>query len=345
MPLSKPFPDLIQELRSLLIDDLAGAFRLLLSLLPAGSGKHQSTAVLLGKLNDTNKASLRGTLSNEELQLAYNQLRSALLELIETLGEADFDPLAAAPTPQSPKQGEILYRIPHTMPLGRETRCTVRIALDTDAIVENITLDEHVTLKPLARVSDLMQVELLDPGNASSFFIRSINSPEQLVEDDGYTEWLFWVTPLQAGTFPLLIKVSVIELLMGKERKKELVLEESIHISADAQAPESPEKSAGPALVFHSGASLPGRSLPPPGAPPEAEQAEEDIRIPQPAAPPAAPIQAPPAKAASVPPPLSPHDMPPQQTAAPKRGEGMFLWIAAALVLLALLGLVWLRYC
>lgn len=341
MPRSKPFPDLIQELRSLLTDDLAGAFRLLLVLLPAGSEKHQSATVLLGKLNDTNKASLRGTLSNENLQLAYNQLRSDLLDLIEALTEADFDPAAPAPAPQPAKQGEILYRIPDAMPLGRETRCTVRIALDADDIVENITLDEHVTLKPLARVSELMQVELLDPGRASTFFIRSISSPEQLVEDEGYTEWLFWVTPLQAGTFPLLIKVSVIELLMGKERKKELVLEETIRISADAEARETPEKSAGPALVFQAGTEPPGRNIPPPGAPPEAEQVEEMV-MPQPAAP--APIRVPASQAPeSSAPPLSPIYTPPQQTAAPKQRQGMCLWIAAALVLLALVALIWLR--
>jgi hypothetical protein len=178
-------------------------------------------------------------------------LRSDLLDLIDGLVAGDFEAATAIPEAKKAKQGEILYRIPDTMPLGRETRCLVRIALNADAIVENITLDEYVTLKPLSRVSDLMQVELLDPGKDPAFEIRSISSPEQFVEDEGYTEWLFQVMPLRAGTFPLLIKVSVIELILGKERKKEIVLEEEVQVRANLQtAPESPLKSAGETFLF-----------------------------------------------------------------------------------------------
>ncbi|MBK9335270.1 MAG: hypothetical protein IPM98_01280 [Lewinellaceae bacterium] len=252
MPLPKPLATLQQDLRDQLVDDLAGALKALQTLLPPGSEKHQTATMLLGKLNDTNKARLRGTISNEALQLAYNQLRSDLLDLIDGLLEADFEAATAAvPEAKKAQQGEILYRIPDAMPLGRETRCIVRIALDADAIVENITLDEYVTLKPLTRVSDLMQVELLDPGKDPAFEIRSISSAEQFVEEEGYTEWLFQVMPVRAGTFPLLIKVSVIELVLGKERKKEIVLEEAVLVSADLPAaPDAPLKSTGEKLKF-----------------------------------------------------------------------------------------------
>ena len=251
MPIPKLLPVLQQELRDQLTEDLAGALKALQQLLPPGSEKYDTVTTLLGKLNDTNKARLRGTIANDDLQLAYNQLRSDLLDLIDALEVADFEASQAVPAVKKAKQGEILYRIPHTMPLGAETRCLVRIALDAEAIVENITLDEHVSLKQLSRVSDLMQVELVDPAGEPTFQIRSINSPEQLVEDEGYTEWLFQVKPLREGNHPLMIKVSVIELLMGKERKKEIVLEEIIEISAEVKAaPDAPLKSAGEALVF-----------------------------------------------------------------------------------------------
>lgn len=268
MPLSKPLPALQQELRDLLVDDLAGAMNLLRQLLPPDSEKSQTVVTLLGKLNDTNKARLRGTIANEDLQLAYNQLRSDLLDLVDSLVEADFDPEVKTPEAKKAKQGEILYRIPHAMPLGRETRCLVRIALSADAIVENITLDEHVELKALSRVSDLMQVELMDPSDVPTFKIRALNSPEQLVEDEGYTEWLFQVTPLRAGTFPLMIKVAVIELVLGKERKKEIVLEEEVRITTEAvhAAVEQPLKPAGETFVFGGAADSP-RSLEPITAP------------------------------------------------------------------------------
>jgi len=298
MPVPKPLPELQQDLRDQLVDDLAGALKALQQLLPSGSEKYQTATTLLGKLNDTNKARLRGTISNEDLQLAYNQVRSDLLDLIDGLQGTDFE-AAALPEHKNAKQGEILYRIPSTMPLGRETRCLVRIALNADAIVENITFDEYVTLKSLSRVSDLMQVELLDPGKDPAFEVRSISSPEQFVEDEGYTEWLFQVTPLRAGTFPLLIKVSVIELILGKERKKEIVLEEEVQVSADGHVvADAPLKLAGETLLFEGPAGGQQRSddvqyadmeeyeaaksMPPPGAP-AAPVSSKSIPAPKPA--------------------------------------------------------------
>ncbi|MBK8555928.1 MAG: hypothetical protein IPL65_09235 [Lewinellaceae bacterium] len=252
MPLNVPIDELKGRLRDQLIDNPADALKSMLELLPKGSEKADSASTLLGEINDTNKQRLRGTLSNEELQRAYNRIRAAVFDLIDGLVESDFDPTASDPKTAKAKQGEILYRIPDTMPLQQETRCLVRIALDQDAIVEDIMLDEHVTLKPLHRISDLMQVELIDPSSDGVFKLRSINSPEQLVEDEGYTEWLFYVTPLREGTYPLLIKVAVIELLHGQERKKEIVLEEEVRIlsKAPAATAEVPLKTVGEKLLF-----------------------------------------------------------------------------------------------
>lgn len=364
MPLPKPLSDLQQELRAQLVDDLAGALKALQAHLPPGSDKCQTATMLLGKLNDTNKARLRGTISNEALQLAYNQLRSDLLDLIDGLAAADFE--AASPTPPEvakAKRGEILYRIPNTMPLGRETRCLVRIALDADAIVENITLDEHVVLKALSRVSDLMQVELLDPGSTPAFEVRSINSAEQFVEAEGYTEWLFQVMPLRTGTFPLLIKVSVIELILGKERKKEIVLEETVQVSAEAQTPtEVPLKSAGEKLVF-GGSEHPTRSTDKEaeyaGTYPEAaiEDAEDfDPPIPKSMPAPAAPPMPAPARPGTAtgggrrrpstiytPPPQA--ELPSQSPPPRAKKQQSCLVLLIGVVLVALVCLVWLRQC
>lgn len=166
MPLSIPLDTLRHQLQELLTDDLAGALKTLRDFLPESSEKHTTIVGLLGRLNDTNKARLRNTLSNEALQREYDTLRANLLDLLAELTEADFDAAAPKPNPTgkpAAKQGSVLYRIPHKMPMRRETKCVVRIALDEEAIVEDIQLDEHVTLKALRRVSDLMQVELADP--------------------------------------------------------------------------------------------------------------------------------------------------------------------------------------
>lgn len=255
MPLSKPLNDFRKELQTLLEDDLAGALKTLQEQLPNGSAHFNTVVGLLARLNDANKARLRGTVSNEELQRTYNGIRADLLDLITALTEADFDqasnPAAASGKP-GPQQGSVLYRIPHTMPLMKETRCVVRVAQQEDAIVENITIDEHVELRELKRISELMMVELTDPSSEANFKIRTTSTPEQIITEEGYSEWFFYVQPLRFGSFPLEIKVSVIELVFGREAKKEYVLSEIVQIIAEPEVAveEAALKPAGVHLTF-----------------------------------------------------------------------------------------------
>ena len=235
MPLSQPLDEFKESLRQLLLENPAEVLKALLKVLPTASEKYQTASTILGELNDTNKQRLRGVLSNEDLQRAYNRIRAAVLDLVESLEESDFDPEVSDARPQGQNQGEILYRIPNTMPVLQETKCIVRISATEDgSIAADIFLDEHVELKPLTRVSEVMQVELLDPAADPVFEIRSLSSPEQLVEETGYTEWQYYVKPLKEGTYPLVIKVAVIELALGKERKKEIILEEPVEVIAEA---------------------------------------------------------------------------------------------------------------
>ena len=281
MPLAKPLETLRKELNELLVDDLVAALRQLQQLLPENSDKQQLATALLGRFNAANKERLRGTISNDELQRLYNQVRADLLDLIAGLSEADFDAATAhkagADGKPAPRQGSVLYRVPHQMPLDKETKCVVRIALEEEAIVENITLDEHVQLKSLYRVSDTMQAEIIDPSGGQVFRIRSTSEPVQLIDEQGFTEWRFYVTPLHEGSFPLEIKVSVIEMLHNLPCKKEIVLEETVQVVTESPAPadtETPMKTAGYALAFGNTAglqppeqesgSVPGRGVPPP---------------------------------------------------------------------------------
>lgn len=260
MPLAQPIETLRKDLQGLLVDDLAAALKQLQQQLPENSEKQQQAVALLGRFNAANKERLRGTISNDELQRLYNQIRADLLDLIAALEAADFDAATAAPAgadgKPAPRQGSVLYRVPHIMPLDQETKCVVRIALQEDAIVENITLDEHVQLKSLYRVSDTMQAEIIDPSGGQVFRIRGTSEPVQLIDEEGYTEWRFYVTPLHEGAFPLEVKVSVIELVYNEPRKKEIVLEETVRVvtgsrgPADVDGAEEPLKPAGYALAF-----------------------------------------------------------------------------------------------
>ncbi|MGK0387772.1 MAG: hypothetical protein ACI94Y_000498 [Maribacter sp.] len=233
----KNLPKTKASLKKLLIKGIPPVLSELKGLLPSDSAKANDVLLLEGRLNAENKKLLRGTISNEQLQLAYNQIRSDLMDLIDSIEEKDFTVQKGSKKDKKGIQkGELLYRIPGEMQLQEETKCIVRIALDDEEIIKNIELDEHVALKELSRVSNLMQVSLMDPSENAPFSIRTISEPEQLIFEDGYTEWTFFVKPLKEGKFPLVIKVAVIELVFNKERKREIVFEEKINVSTQASS-------------------------------------------------------------------------------------------------------------
>ncbi len=264
MALTKPIETVRQDLQAQLVEDIAGALKELQGMLPENSEKYALVLALLGRLNDANKARLRNTMSNEDLQIEYNKIRADLLDMIQALQEADFDAAKAAEAgatgKPAPKQGSVLYRIPKVMPKQKETKCVVRIAMSEEAIVENITIDDQVVLKELYKVTDTMQVEMLDPSGGQVFRISSISEAIQIIDEEGYTEWWFYVTPLEEGTHPLVLKIAIIEMVNGQPRQKELVLEESVQIVTEGPAPDEPGESdlkpAGYALSFETSAPV-----------------------------------------------------------------------------------------
>ncbi len=241
-------------------EGIAASIAALKEVLPEQSERFEDVLLIESRQNEANRQRLRNLISNEDLQITYARIREDLMELIDQLSEADFE----NPEIQEDlvkgkkvKKGSILHRIPDQMQLNDETKCIVRIALDEESIIKNIDLDEEVVLKPI-RISDIMQVELIDPSDEHPFKINAISSTEQFVEEDDYTEWVFFVTPIKEGRFPLLLKVAVIELMHGKERKREIVLEESIEIVTEAPAHATDHfTDAGYKLTFGETAALP----------------------------------------------------------------------------------------
>ena len=227
-----------RELYSLLGSERGGPVAVLEKLeklLPENSPRQEDVTLLFRRINDANLKRLRRTLSDEKLQLEYNQISEAISNLIKSLDEADFDsqtPISSFGDKKRPQYGHVLHRIPKAMKVGEQTKCVVRVAFTEEQIIQRIQLDEHVSLDEI-RVSDVMQVELLDTNSHSPFTIRSISSKEQLVDRDAFTEWVFYVQPHMAGEFPLTLKVAVVEMVRGKERLREVVLEETVVISTD----------------------------------------------------------------------------------------------------------------
>lgn len=151
------------------------------------------------------------------------------------------------------QHGSLLHNIPKEMEIGRDTRCEVRIAFEKETLMRNLPDDAKVEILDI-RVSNLMEVDLLDPASEQAFEVRTFSQKEQFIEEDEYTQWVFYVKPLKAGTFPLLLKVSVIEFMHGRERKRDIILEETVQIVTEI--PETAEIISGykhATVNFHQG--------------------------------------------------------------------------------------------
>ena len=226
------FQDTLRE--SLAKDGLSSALAMLKKALPEQTEKYNLVFQLETRLNRINKDRIKGILSQEQLELAYNRLSDDILSLVANLSPADFELPTAAEAKGGRKTGALLYQIPRKMELDPEKtyRCVVRLAFNEEVIVENLDLTKDTVLKPV-RVSEIMEVELKDPNDSPAFNIQLINSAEQFLEEHAYTEWQFKVKPIRTGALPLLLVVAVKEYLHNRPVKREIVLEEIIEVVAE----------------------------------------------------------------------------------------------------------------
>ncbi len=207
-------------------------FENLKTVLPKKSGKYADVILLEKRRRDADRDRLQGATSDDDLRIAYNQISRDLLNLIYNLEEADLDPeqdYSQISEDKKVKQGSILYRVPDHMLLGEESECLVRIAFEEVQVWEGLERTEDIKVVR-RRVSNVMQATLVDPTGGETFEIMAVNDPEQFVDEDTYTEWLFYVKPLVPGEHQLFLKVAVIELIRGNERKREVVLREKVSI-------------------------------------------------------------------------------------------------------------------
>ena len=133
--------------------------------------------------------------------------------------------------PDSPGKGKVLYDIPDTMTVHVPHKCVVRVGKNEAIVLDDDNFSPSVQIETIP-ISKVMEVDMVDISDPPRFNIKKISSVEQLVDEDSYSEWIFMVTPLTGGVYPLLLKVSVIKVIDGKERRKELVFTRSINISA-----------------------------------------------------------------------------------------------------------------
>ncbi len=226
-----------KEWRELLTDSIAKALVAMEEHLPPGSSKHNILIALRARLNEANQGRMMGTVSNEDMQLEYNRIRLDLLTLIDGLAEDDFRPPPLGQADGGPQRGVLLHKIPAKMQVGKEEECIIRLAYERAVIARDLELDENVELKEIS-ISKVMHAELIDPSEEPAFAIRTFSDAEQFLQKGEYTQWKYFVKPLREGTFSLLLKVSVVEVVEGKERRRNLSWEEQVQIVTEAAAVE-----------------------------------------------------------------------------------------------------------
>jgi formylglycine-generating enzyme required for sulfatase activity/outer membrane protein assembly factor BamD (BamD/ComL family) len=198
---------------------------------------YNSILQLEQELKEINLRRVSGSVDQRGLDLKYGEISERLLTLLDTLDESDLGPPQKG---KKSKQGSLLYQIPTAMAVQKETRCRVRIAYDLYSVLENIELTEDTHIKEV-RISEVMEVILIDPSHEAAFIIRTLNkSQEQFVEKNECTEWIFSVKPLRQGHFPLLLRISVVEKIGDKERTRDIVLEEMVVIVAEVKTTTEP---------------------------------------------------------------------------------------------------------
>ncbi len=242
--------------------------------------------LLEGRYQEVMKQLLEGVISNENSAIEINKIRKDLLNFIDSLQEVHLNKAGGKDAEGVPDiyNGEVLYRIPNQMKLQEETKCIVRLAFDRKIITEDLEILEGDIMKDL-RISDVMGVELLDP-EGSAFKIRTLHDVVQFVEKDLFTEWLFYVKPLTGGTHPLVLKISIIEIKNGIERKRNIVLEEEVEIITVAPVESGVDQkfsAAGIALtVTQNQSGIPGSPPPQPSAEPRSYIPSPSPSAPQP---------------------------------------------------------------
>ncbi|HOY18121.1 MAG TPA: SUMF1/EgtB/PvdO family nonheme iron enzyme [Haliscomenobacter sp.] len=259
MALAKSLPSLREELQTLVADNnLSAALTLCKGLLSQNAEKLNAILAMQANLKQLNGERNNGTIDQEKYAIRLAQINQAFLNFVTALEESDFEPPAAktANTPgKDAHLGSVLYRVPHHMPLAKASICTIRVAIDEDAIVKDIDMeDSDVRLHKQVEVSERMSAELLD-FEGKVFDIAAMSAKDQNVRPTGYTQWLFRVTPLLEGEHQLLVKVSLLEFDPNTKEylPREVSVLETVTVVTATQhsdEEEAPMKSTGQSFVM-----------------------------------------------------------------------------------------------
>ncbi len=200
----------------------------ILAQIPTNSKKYNTLLQLKLQHVKQKQDLISGMLTQEEANVGLSRFINALLSFIDNLKAEDFQETTKKTTIDE-RIGKVCFRIPDIMQINKRNECRIWISFDKETILKEIQIQAGDELKQI-RVSDAMGVELIDDSDEDAFKIKTYEEQVQPIEADLLTEWIFKVTPLKVGTFPLVLRITVVVERNGKEMKKSIVLEESINI-------------------------------------------------------------------------------------------------------------------
>jgi hypothetical protein len=114
---------------------------------------------------------------------------------------------------QQAKNGAIQYNVPPLMTVGQPVTIQVEIS-GANVPASALPAAETGTLA----VTPLMEVDLSAPGSPGMFQIvpGALQSGQQLVPDNGKTDWVWTITPLRAGQQPGSLQIDAYMVLNAK---------------------------------------------------------------------------------------------------------------------------------
>jgi hypothetical protein len=180
---------------------------------------------------------LEGRFNQLENDKNLNQINTSDYSVgLSSISKALFYVLAQEHVPapslnNNKKEGVILHDIPSIMPLHTFTKVVIRLSDEEEALLEDFDRSKDTVIESV-RIAEVMEVHL-DSEDYDAFEIRSVSGDQQFIEFGTFTEWVFKVKPLKAGTQILELRVVVLEQINDKERQRVEVLERKVQVVTD----------------------------------------------------------------------------------------------------------------
>ncbi len=184
--------------------------------------------LLEGRFNRLEKDKNLNQINSDDYGVGLSSISKSLLYILAQ------EHVPAPSMGNNKKEGVILHDIPSRMPLNTFTKVIIRLSDDEEALLDGFSASEDAIIESV-RIAEVMEVHL-DSEDYDAFEIRSVSGDQQFIEFGEFTEWIFKVKPLKAGTQILELRVVVLEQINDKERQRVEVLERKVQVVTDIEA-------------------------------------------------------------------------------------------------------------